>query len=88
MILCANPDPKEIHKTICTLEYGAKAKCIIWCPYTSIKDKTGAEDSSSVVILGSRIAIRDQFIYKLQMENKLMEKEHNEAHQQLLKKEE
>ncbi|KAE8677638.1 Plastid-lipid associated protein PAP / fibrillin family protein [Hibiscus syriacus] len=27
-ILCASPDPKEIHKTICTLEYGAKAKCI------------------------------------------------------------
>ncbi|KAE8734976.1 Plastid-lipid associated protein PAP / fibrillin family protein [Hibiscus syriacus] len=26
MILCATPDPKEIHKTICTLEYGAKAK--------------------------------------------------------------
>ncbi|KAL4320142.1 hypothetical protein GQ457_18G006790 [Hibiscus cannabinus] len=29
MILCASPDPKEMHKTICTLEYGAKAKCIV-----------------------------------------------------------
>ncbi|RVW26571.1 Kinesin-like protein KIN-10A [Vitis vinifera] len=29
MILCASPDPKEIHKTISTLEYGAKAKCIV-----------------------------------------------------------
>ncbi|KAL5851766.1 hypothetical protein ACOSQ3_006884 [Xanthoceras sorbifolium] len=88
MILCASPDPKEIHKTICTLEYGAKAKCIIRGPHTPIKDKNGAEDSSSAVILGSRIAAMDQFIYKLQMENKLREKERNEAHQQLLKKEE
>ncbi|CAA6662503.1 unnamed protein product [Spirodela intermedia] len=29
MILCASPDPTEIHKTISTLEYGAKAKCIV-----------------------------------------------------------
>nr|XP_040247421.1 kinesin-like protein KIN-10A [Aegilops tauschii subsp. strangulata] len=28
MILCASPDPKELHKTISTLEYGARAKCI------------------------------------------------------------
>ncbi|CAL8165958.1 unnamed protein product [Prunus armeniaca] len=28
MVLCASPDPEEIHKTISTLEYGAKAKCI------------------------------------------------------------
>ncbi|KAK4851783.1 hypothetical protein QYF36_018405 [Acer negundo] len=39
-------------------------------------------------ILGSKIAARNLFIYKLQMENKLIEKECNEAHQQLLKKEE
>ncbi|GAV77453.1 Kinesin domain-containing protein [Cephalotus follicularis] len=86
MILCASPDIKELHKTICTLEYGAKAKCIIRGPHTPIKDKTGTEDSSSV-ILGSRIAAMDQFIYKLQMENKLRERERNEAHQQLTKKE-
>ncbi|XP_011030467.1 PREDICTED: kinesin-like protein KIF3B isoform X2 [Populus euphratica] len=87
MILCASPDPKEIHKTICTLEYGAKAKCIVRGPHTPIKDKLGAEDSS-VGILGSRIAAMDQFIYKLQMENKLREKERNDAHKQLRKKEE
>ena len=86
MILCASPDPKEIHKTICTLEYGAKAKCIVRGPHTPIKDKLGAEDSS-VGILGSRIAAMDQFIYKLQMENKLREKERNDAHKQLMKKE-
>ncbi|KAG6764576.1 hypothetical protein POTOM_032050 [Populus tomentosa] len=87
MILCASPDPKEIHKTICTLEYGAKAKCIVRGPHTPIKDKVGAGDSSAV-ILGSRIAAMDQFIYKLQMESKLREKERNEAHIKLMKKEE
>ncbi|OMO95254.1 hypothetical protein CCACVL1_05468 [Corchorus capsularis] len=85
MILCASPDPKEIHKTICTLEYGAKAKCIVRGPHTPIKDKN--EDSSSAVILGSRLAAMDQFIHKLQMENKQREKERNEAREALLKKE-
>ncbi|KAJ7954683.1 Kinesin-like protein [Quillaja saponaria] len=88
MLLCASPDPKDIHKTISTLEYGAKAKCIVRGPHTPIKDKTGAEDSSSTVILGSRIAAMDEFIFKLQRENKLREKERNEAHKELLKKEE
>ncbi|KAK9020198.1 hypothetical protein V6N11_054688 [Hibiscus sabdariffa] len=73
MILCASPDPKEIHKTVCTLEYGAKAKCIIRSSNTLNKDKN--EDSSSAVILGSRLAAMDQFIHKLQMEIKLREKE-------------
>ncbi|KAK2973885.1 hypothetical protein RJ640_013939, partial [Escallonia rubra] len=87
MILCASPDPKEMHKTISTLEYGAKAKCIVRGPHTPLKDK-GAEDSSSAVILGSRIAAMDQFISKLQVENKVREKERNEAHKELTKKEE
>ncbi|XP_041001827.1 kinesin-like protein KIN-10A isoform X1 [Juglans microcarpa x Juglans regia] len=88
MILCASPDPKEIHKTISTLEYGAKAKCIVRGPHMAIKNKIGTEDSSSAVILGSRIAAMDEFILKLQRENKLREKERNEAHKELLKKEE
>ena len=88
MILCASPDPKEMHKTISTLEYGAKAKCIVRGPHTPLKDKNGNEDSSSAVILGSRIAAMDQFIFKLQKENKQREKERNEAHKQLTKKEE
>ncbi|KAF8401946.1 hypothetical protein HHK36_012897 [Tetracentron sinense] len=89
MILCASPDPKEMHKTISTLEYGAKAKCIVRGSHTPTKDKIGTEDSSSsAVVLGSRIAAMDQFIFKLQMENKLREKESNEAHKRLLKKEE
>ncbi|CAA0818690.1 P-loop containing nucleoside triphosphate hydrolases superfamily protein [Striga hermonthica] len=87
MILCASPDPKELHKTIATLEYGAKAKCIVRGPHTPVKDK-GAEDSSSAVILGSRIAALDQFICKLQVENKIKEKEKNEAQKELKCKEE
>ncbi|KAJ8616086.1 hypothetical protein MRB53_035458 [Persea americana] len=87
MILCASPDPKEMHKTISTLEYGAKAKCIIRSTHTpNSKDKASFDDSSSTV-LGSRIAAMDQFIFKLQMENKLKEKERNEAHKELLRKE-
>lgn len=86
MILCASPDPKELHKTIATLEYGAKAKCIVRGPKTSIKDR-GGEDSSSALILGSRIAAMDQFISKLQMEKKLSDKERNHAQEELRKKE-
>ncbi|KAL9273590.1 Kinesin-like protein, partial [Drosera capensis] len=86
MILCASPDPKEMHKTISTLEYGAKAKCIIRGPPTPT-DKLG-DDSASSVILGSRIAAMDQLILKLQIENKRREKERNEAHKLLLLKEE
>ncbi|KAL5990516.1 hypothetical protein ACLOJK_011418 [Asimina triloba] len=86
MILCASPDPKEIHKTISTLEYGAKAKCIVRGPHTpNSKDRNTFDDPST--ILGSRIAAMDQFIYKLQMENKLREKERDEAHRELVRKE-
>ncbi|KAK9087514.1 hypothetical protein Syun_029908 [Stephania yunnanensis] len=86
MILCASPDPKEIHKTVATLEYGAKAKCIVRGGNTPNKDKV--TDDSLSVILGSRIAAMDQFIIKLQMENKQREKERNEAHKELMRKEE
>ncbi|KAF9608175.1 hypothetical protein IFM89_007561 [Coptis chinensis] len=76
-----------MHKTISTLEYGAKSKCIVRGGHTPNKDKIGSEDGSSV-ILGSRIAAMDQFIIKLQMENRNREKERNEAHKELMKKEE
>jgi kinesin family protein 3/17/kinesin family protein 11 len=62
MILCASPDPKELHKTVSTLEYGAKAKCIIRPAQTSTpRDKMNSEDSSTM--LNSRIAAMNQFIY-------------------------
>ncbi|KAK4421784.1 Kinesin-like protein KIN-10A [Sesamum alatum] len=73
MVLCASLDQKELHKMIATLEYSAKAKCIVGGPHTPVKEK-GVEDSSSDVLLGSRIAALDQFISKLQNENKIREK--------------
>ncbi|KAJ0245559.1 Kinesin-like protein KIN-10A [Hirschfeldia incana] len=88
MILCASPDPKELHKTLCTLEYGAKAKCIVRGSHTPNKDKNGGDESSSAVILGTRIAAMDEFISKLQSEKKQQEKERNDAQKQLKKKEE
>ncbi|KNA24113.1 hypothetical protein SOVF_018770 [Spinacia oleracea] len=88
MILCASPDPKETHKTISTLEYGAKAKCIVRGPHTPVKDKINGDDSASSVILGSRITAMDQFILKLTTENKQREKECSEAKKLLQKKEE
>ncbi|KAF8097655.1 hypothetical protein N665_0284s0022 [Sinapis alba] len=88
MILCASPDPKEMHKTLCTLEYGAKAKCIVRGSHTPNKDKNGDDESSSAVILGTRIAAMDEFISKLQSEKKQQEKERNDAQKQLKKKEE
>ncbi|KAI4982958.1 hypothetical protein ZWY2020_023450 [Hordeum vulgare] len=87
MILCASPDPKELHKTVSTLEYGAKAKCIIRAAHASTpRDKISSEESSSM--LNSRIVAMNQFIYKLQKENKLREKERNEAQNVLRLKEE
>lgn len=87
MILCASPDLKELHKTVATLEYGAKAKCIVRGSHTPLKDK-GVDDPSSALNLGSRVAALDQIICKLQMENKQREKERNEALKELKWKEE
>ncbi|KAK6930703.1 hypothetical protein RJ641_004797 [Dillenia turbinata] len=39
MILCESPNPKELHKPISTLEYGAKAKGIAHGTQTPVKDK-------------------------------------------------
>ncbi|KAF0933444.1 hypothetical protein E2562_018540 [Oryza meyeriana var. granulata] len=87
MILCASPDPKELHKTVSTLEYGAKAKCIIRAAHAATpRDKMSSEESSTM--LNSRIVAMNQFIYNLQKENKLREKERNDAQSVLRKKEE
>ncbi|KAK3155523.1 hypothetical protein QOZ80_2BG0204300 [Eleusine coracana subsp. coracana] len=87
MILCASPDPKELHKTVSTLEYGAKAKCIIRAAHAATpREKISSEESSTT--LNSRIVAMNQFIYKLQKENKQREKERNEAQNLLRLKEE
>ncbi|ONK55623.1 uncharacterized protein A4U43_UnF820 [Asparagus officinalis] len=87
MILCASPDPKEMHKTISTLEYGAKAKCIVRAAHVSTPKEKAMPDESST-LLRSRIAAMNQFIYKLQMENRLREKERDDAQKEVAKKEE
>ncbi|XP_078440479.1 P-loop containing nucleoside triphosphate hydrolases superfamily protein [Wolffia australiana] len=69
MILCASPDPAEIHRTISTLEYGAKAKCIVRAANLATPGKPAVEESVST------IAAMNQFILKLQAENKMREKE-------------
>jgi kinesin family protein 3/17/kinesin family protein 11 len=87
MILCASPDPKELHKTVSTLEYGAKAKCIIRAAHTATpREKMSSEESTTM--LNSRIIAMNQFICKLQKENRLREKERNEAQNVLRLKEE
>ncbi|CAO2040271.1 unnamed protein product [Urochloa humidicola] len=87
MILCASPDPKEMHKTVSTLEYGAKAKCIIRAAHAATpRDKMSSEESSTM--LNSRIVAMNQFIYQLQKENKLRVKERNEVQNVLRLKEE
>ncbi|KAH0470205.1 hypothetical protein IEQ34_001763 [Dendrobium chrysotoxum] len=87
MILCASPDPKEMHKTIATLEYGAKAKCIVRVAHMPTpREKLSSEDSSA--LLRSRIVAMNQFIYNLQIENKLKDKEFNKVQRELLRKEE
>ncbi|CAA7398902.1 unnamed protein product [Spirodela intermedia] len=86
MILCASPDPTEIHKTISTLEYGAKAKCIVRAAHLPTPSKHGSEESGAT--LASRIAAMNQFILKLQTENKMRERERDEAHRELMKREE
>jgi kinesin family protein 3/17/kinesin family protein 11 len=69
------------------LEYGAKAKCIIRAAHASTpRDKMNTEESSSM--LNSRIEAMNQFIYKLQKDNKQREKERIEAQTVLRHKEE
>lgn len=86
MVLCASPDPRDIHKTIGTLEYGAKAKCIVRCSNSPSKEKLNSQDIAST-LLGARIAAMDEYISKLQLDNQLKDKEREAAQRELLKKE-
>ena len=86
MVLCASPDPRDIHKIIGTLEYGAKSKCIVRCSNSPSKEKLNPQDIAST-LLGARIAVMDEYILKLQLENQLKDKEKEAAQRELLKKE-
>ncbi|KAJ3672134.1 hypothetical protein LUZ60_006855 [Juncus effusus] len=69
MILCASPDPKDMHKTISTLEYGAKAKCIVRAAHMATpKPSHQIPDDSS--LLNSRIQLMNQYIVDLQRAHK------------------
>ena len=86
MVLCASPDPRDIYKIIGTLEYGAKAKCIVRCSNSPSKEKLNPQDIAST-LLGARIAVMDEYILKLQLENQLKDKEKEATQRELLKKE-
>ncbi|CAA6673274.1 unnamed protein product [Spirodela intermedia] len=86
MILCASPDPREIHKTVSTLEYGAKAKCIVRAPHMANPCRANSQESSSLA-LSARIVAMNQFISKLQTENKVKGKELDQVNRELVRKE-
>ncbi|KAI5082177.1 hypothetical protein GOP47_0001920 [Adiantum capillus-veneris] len=87
MILCASPDPKDIYKTIGTLEYGCKAKCIVSLPASPAKDKINGVDRVYPSILEARVQAMDVHISKLEAENQSKEKEKEEIYKELKQKE-
>ncbi|KAH9310925.1 hypothetical protein KI387_025960 [Taxus chinensis] len=80
MILCASTDPKDIYKTIGTLEYGSKAKCIAKLPKSPVKEKFKAIDQ---VILQNRINAMHDSIEKLQAENRSKDEFREEIEKEL-----
>ncbi|KAH7372402.1 hypothetical protein KP509_17G002000 [Ceratopteris richardii] len=85
MILCASPDPKDMHKTIGTLEYGCKAKCIVALPTSPTKEKLCGHDGTD---LEARVLAMNAQISKLEAENHCREKERDEMYKELKLKEE
>lgn len=75
MILCANPDPKEEHKTISTLEYGARAKCITRFTRTSTpRDKIMCPKEAQ-----NATRLKDEELARLRTKLSLMEARHAAA---------
>lgn len=85
MILCASPDPKDMYKTLGTLEYGAKAKCILRLPTTPPKDK-GTSGLESELI--AKVQFKDACIQKLRQTQEEKDRAIQEKEQVLLEKEE
>ena len=80
MILCASNDPKDIQKTISTLEYGAKAKGIVKLPKSHLKEKINTTDQ---VVLETRIKVMNALIAKLQADNRLKDECRDEIAKEL-----
>eukprot|EP00250_Pteridium_aquilinum_P010251 c19244_g1_i1 orf=424-3636(+) len=87
MILCASPDPKDMHKTIGTLEYGCKAKCIVSLPASPAKDRFNGLDRGDPSVLEARVRAMEAHISKLEAENQSKDKEKEEIVKELKKKE-
>lgn len=75
MILCASPDIRDLHKTICTLEYGAKAKCIVRLSNSPSKSRISAAGVEQVQILEARLTKKDAYIENLRKQKEEREKE-------------
>ncbi|CAK9208653.1 unnamed protein product [Sphagnum troendelagicum] len=74
MVLCASPDSRDLHKTINTLEYGAKAKCIVRLPNSPMKGQAMPE-IKKLEMLEARICHKDAYIDRLRRENESKMKE-------------
>ncbi len=74
MVLCASPDSRDLHKTINTLEYGAKAKCIVRLPISPMKGQAMPE-IKKLEMLEARICHKDAYIDRLRRENESKMKE-------------
>lgn len=83
MILCASPDVRDLHKTICTLEYGAKAKCIVRLPNSPSKEEMAMVRAEQVQMLEARLTKKDVYIEKLRKENEAKQRQSEERDREL-----
>ncbi|KAG0613301.1 hypothetical protein M758_6G092600 [Ceratodon purpureus] len=86
MILCASPDVRDLHKTICTLEYGAKAKCIVRLPNSPSKEQVSAIRAEQVQMLEAQLTRKDVYIEKLRKENEAKIRQNEERERELERK--
>ncbi|XP_024518749.1 kinesin-like protein KIN-10A [Selaginella moellendorffii] len=85
MVLCASPDPRDVYKTICTLEYGAKAKCIVRLPTSPPRD--GSSQNSSEAALQARLEFKDECLERLRADYEQKVKDHEEEMEKLADRE-
>ncbi|KAM0924457.1 hypothetical protein ACQ4PT_004872 [Festuca glaucescens] len=80
MILCASPDPKELHKTISTLQYGARAKCITRAAHASIpRDKVSSKEAHNA------IRLKDEELARLRTKLSLVEAREATAQEEVIR---
>jgi kinesin family protein 3/17/kinesin family protein 11 len=80
MILCASPDPKELHKTISTLEYGARAKCITRAAHASTpRDKVSSKEAQNA------IQLKDEELARLRTKLSLVEAREAAAKEEVIR---